>query len=87
MILFVAVMSLTLLLPTMILVYVLNWIPLLRRKPIVNYGFVGVLLGIATVWLAVPDWNDNGLYRALAGAIVLGVLVADYYRSVGNHPA
>jgi hypothetical protein len=86
MILFVAVMSLTLLLPTMILVYVLNWIPLLRRKPIVNYGFVGVLVGIATVWLAVEGRDGNGPYRALAGVIVLGVLVADY-RSVGNNPA
>jgi hypothetical protein len=76
----VTITFLALLLPTMILVVLLNLIPPLRRNRAITYGIVALLVILVTVWASSLD--EYGLLRSLAGALTLSVLAADYKRTV-----
>jgi hypothetical protein len=77
----IIVTFLLVLLPAMILTYLLGLIPPLRRNPRV-YGIVALFVVIAAVALAALNKFEYLLYRGLAGLLVLGVLAADYDRTV-----
>jgi hypothetical protein len=78
----IIVTFLLVLLPTMILTYLLGLIPPLRRNPRVTYGIVALFVVVATGALWAQDKFEYLLYRGLAGLLVLGVLAADYGRTV-----
>lgn len=73
---------LLLLLPMMILVYLLNLIPRLRRDPRIASAVAALLVILATIKLAVAEGVSGLMGRCIAGEFLLVVLVWDYRRVV-----
>jgi hypothetical protein len=80
--LIVMVTFLWLLLPTMILTYLLNWIPRLRCNPGIPYGIVALIVALGAAAFATEGEYEFVLCRSLAGVLMLGVLALDYRRTM-----
>jgi hypothetical protein len=75
------IVFLVVLLPTMILVELLNLISSLKRNLIITY-WIGALFVVVVTAFALAPFADVGFFRCLGSGLVSIALVLDYQRRI-----